>query len=232
MMDITVLLVEDSNIQLKALQSELKEKGWNIVHAQDVDGALYQVEKVAREKKRIDVAAIDLGIPPVLDDPISGGIRLIKKLRANPETHALKILAYTSAGPKEYDYSLILRNLLLLQSSFISLRGEQVDLSSLLEFVWLGYVFVSPTPANFLPKSIAETPDPLDGKQWETLKYLDQDKSLTKIADDMGLTVEGFKARLLRIRDILMETGEIGPDSEMEDLNRWYRRMRTRYARD
>ena len=231
-MEITVLLVADSNIQLKALQGELKEKGWNIVYAQDVNGALYQVEKIAKEKKRIDVAVIDLGLPPVLDDPIRGGIRLIRKLRENPETQSLKILAYTSAGPKEYDYPLVLRNLLVLQSSFISLRGEQVDLPSLLEFVWLGYVFVSPTPANFLQKSIAEIPDPLDSRQWETLKFLDQDKSLTKIADDMGLTVEGVKARLTRIKDILIETKEISPDAETEDLIRWYRTMRTRYARE
>lgn len=231
-MNITVLLVEDSNIQFRALQSELKEKGWDVIYAQDVNGALFQVEKVLREKRCIDVAMIDLGIPPVLDDPVQGGIRLIRKLRENPDLQSLKILAYTSAGPKEFDYSLILRNLLVLQSSFLSLRGEQVDLASLLEFVWMGYVFISPTPANFLSKTIAETPDPLDGRQWETLKFLDQDKSLTKIADDMGLTVEGFKARLPKIKDILIETGEIGPDAEMEDLIRWYRKMRTRYARD
>jgi CheY-like chemotaxis protein len=231
-MNITVLLVEDSSIQFRALQSELKDKGWDVIYAQDVNGALFQVDKVTKEKKCIDVAMIDLGIPPVLDDPIQGGIRLIRKLRENPDLQPLKILAYTSAGPREYDYSIVLRNLLVLRSSFLSLRGEQVDLASLLEFVWMGYVFISPTPANFLPKTIAETPDPLDSKQWETLKFLDQDKSLTRIADDMGLTVEGFRARLPRIKDILMETGEIGPDAEPEDLIRWYRKMRTRYARD
>jgi hypothetical protein len=98
--------------------------------------------------------------------------------------------------------------------------------------VWMGYVFISPTPANFLSKTIAEIPDPLDGKQWETLKFLDQDKGLTKIADDMNLTVEGLKARLLKIKDILIETGEISADAETEDLIRWYRKMRTRYARE
>lgn len=232
MNNISVLLVEDSNIQFRALQSELKEKGWNVIYAQDVNGALFQVEKVLNEKKCIDVAMIDLGIPPVLDDPIQGGIRLIRELRENSHLQSLKILAYTSAGPREFDYSLILRNLLVLQSSFLSLRGEQVNLASLLEFVWMGYVFVSPTPANFLSKAIAEVPDPLDGKQWETLKFLDQDKSLTKIADEMGLTMEGLKARLAKIKDILMETAEIGLDPETEDLIRWYRKMRTRYARD
>jgi CheY-like chemotaxis protein len=231
-MKITVLLVEDSSIQFKALQSELKEKGWDVIYAQDVNGALFQVEKVIQEKRCIDVAMIDLGIPPVLDDPVQGGIRLICRLRENPDLQSLKILAYTSAGPKEFDYSLILRNLLVLQASFLSLRGEQVDLASLLEFVWMGYVFISPTPANFLSKTIAEIPDPLDSKQWETLKFLDQDKSLTKIADDMGLTVEGFKARLPRIKDSLIETGQISHDAETEDLIRWYRLMRTRYARE
>lgn len=231
-MEITVLLVEDSNIQLKALQSELKEKGWNIIYAQDVNGAMFEVERVMKEKRRIDVAMIDLGIPPVLEDPIRGGIELIKKLRAKPETQSMKILAYTAAGPKEFDYSLVLRKLLNLQASFISLRGEQVDLSGLLEFVWLGYVFISPTPANFLPKSIAELPDPLDSRQWETLRFLDQNKSLTKIAGDMGLTVEGVKARLTRIKEILIDVEEISQDSETEDLLRWYRKMRTRYARD
>ncbi|MBK9925442.1 MAG: response regulator transcription factor [Anaerolineales bacterium] len=231
-MDITVLLVEDSNIQLRALQSELKEIGWNVIYAQDIDGALYQVGKVAKEKKHIDVAMIDLGIPPVLEDPIRGGIALIKKLREKPEAQSVKILAYTSAGPKEFDYSLVLRKLLTLQASFVALRGEQVDLPSLLKFVWLGYVFISPTPSLFLPKSIADKPDPLDSKQWETLKFIDQDKSLTEIANEVGLTVEGIRARLPRIRDILIETDEIGPDAETDDLIRWYRTMRTRYSRD
>ena len=231
-MDITALLVEDSSIQLKALQNELKEMGWNVIYAQDIDGALYQVEKIAKEKKRIDVAMIDLGIPPVLEDPIRGGIELIRKLREKTETQSLKILAYTSAGPKEFDYSLVLRKLLTLQASFIALRGEQVDLSGLLKFVWLGYVFVSPTPALFLPKSIADKPDPLDSRQWETLRFLDQDKSLAKIADEVGLTVEGIRARLPKIKDILTETGEVDPDAENEDLIRWYQKMRTRYSRD
>jgi DNA-binding NarL/FixJ family response regulator len=231
-MEITVLLVEDSTLQLKAMQNEFKEKGWNVIYAQDVNAALFQVEKVGKEGGRIDVAAIDLGIPPGIDDPIDGGIKLIKKLRDNPETKSLKILAYTSAGPKEFDYSLILRNLLALQTSFISLRGEKVDFASLLEFVWMGYVFVSPSSANFLSKSIAEHPDPLDNRQWETLKSLDQDKSLTKIADDMGLTVEGVKARLPKIKEALIDANELSADTETEDLIRWYRQMRVRYARE
>lgn len=231
-MKITVLLVEDSNIQLKALQNEFKEKGWDIVYAQDVNSALFEVERMTKEGRQIDVAAIDLSIPPVIDDPISGGIRLIRKLRKNPSTNSIKVLAYTSAGPKEFDYSLVLRNLLTLRASFISLRGEQVNLTSLLEFVWMGYVFISPTPVNFLPKSIAEHPDPLDNRQWETLKSLDQERSLTKIADDMGLTVEGVKARLPKIKDALVDAGELDPDIETDDLIRWYRQMRVRYARD
>jgi CheY-like chemotaxis protein len=143
--------------------SELKEKGWDVIYAQDVNGALFQVEKVIKEKKFIDVAMIDLGIPPVLDDPIRGGIRLIRKLRENPATQSMKILAYTSAGPKEFDYSLVLRNLLVLQASFLSLRNEQVDLASLLSLCDGMYLF---RLANFLSKR-SPNPDPLDSKQWK-----------------------------------------------------------------
>lgn len=40
-----ILLVEDSRIQRSALSLELRDGGWNIIHAADVDNALYQVEE-------------------------------------------------------------------------------------------------------------------------------------------------------------------------------------------
>ena len=64
-----ILLVEDSKIQLSALSLELKDGGWNIIHSGDVQNALFQVEQSLKQKDPIKMAAIDLGLPPDIDNP-------------------------------------------------------------------------------------------------------------------------------------------------------------------
>jgi CheY-like chemotaxis protein len=230
MMTRNILLVEDSKIQLSALSLELKDGGWNIVHSGDVDGALYQAEVSFNHGQPIEMAAIDLGLPPDLDNPNRGGILLIRKLR---ERFGLKfpIIAYTSMSPKEIDYSYFVKQLLSLRSSFVYLRPMDVNFCDVAEYVWKGYLFLSPVPTDFLTKAISETPDPLDRDHWETLMHLDRQINYAQIGNAMGLSAEGVKARVGKIKEILIDQVEIPADAQQDEIVQWYRQKKVRYSR-
>jgi len=225
-----ILLVEDSKIQLSALSLELKDGGWNIIHAGDVQNALYQAEQSLKQKDPIKMAAIDLGLPPDIDDPNLGGILLIRKLR---ERFGMEfpIIAYTSMSPKEIDYSYFVRQLLGLRASFVYLRPMDVNFCDVVEYAWKGYLFLSPVPADFLTKAIADTPDPLDKDHWETLMHLDRQISYSQIGSAMSLSAEGVKARVGRIKDILIDQQEIPYDAQLDEIVQWYRLKKVRYSR-
>lgn len=225
-----ILLVEDSKMQLSALSLELKDGGWNIVHAGDVENALHQMEQGLKLKDPIKMAAIDLGLPPAIDDPNLGGILLIRKLR---ERFGMEfpIIAYTSMSPKEFDYSSVVRQLLGLRVSFVYLRPMDVNFCDVVEYVWKGYLILSPVPADFLTKAIADTPDPLDKDHWETLMYLDRQLTYSQIGNAMGLSAEGVKARVGRIKEILIDSQEIPHDAQLEEIVHWYRQKKVRYSR-
>ena len=233
-MDRTILLVEDSPIPLPHFQNELREHNWNVLRAMDIQDALSRLETERKAKRRIDIAAIDLGIPPGIDDPFHGGIHLIRTLRAQSATESMPVLAYTSMGVREFDYGQALKILLSLRASFITTRPpiqEKLKFVDAVEYTWMGYVLISPVAADFLNRAIANRPDPLDEKHWETLTLLEQQISYSQIASQMKIGVEGVKARVSRIKEILEDAREIEPDAETEDLVRWYRQNKVRFSR-
>lgn len=230
MMTRNILLVEDSKMQLSALSLELKDGGWNIIHAGDVDNALHQAEESLKRGEPVEMAAIDLGLPPDIDNPNRGGILLIRKLRERLGME-FPIIAYTSMSPKEIDYSYFVRQLLGLRASFVYLRPMDVNFCDVVEYVWKGYLFLSPVPADFLTKAIAETPDPLDKDHWETLMYLDRQISYSQIGTAMSLSAEGVKARVGKIKEILIDLGEIPVDAQLDEIVQWYRQKKVRYSR-
>ena len=229
----TILLVEDSKYQFAPLDGELKERGWKVVLAQNVTDGLNHVRLAKDTKQKIDMAAIDLGIPPGVDNPLEGGIKLIRELRAIPEGEKIPILAYTSLTPREFDYSLAVKHLLALRASFICLRpiSDSVNFADLIEYGWLGYVIIAPQPADFLHKAIPDRPDPLDDKHWETLSLLHRQLTYSQMAHETKLTMEAIKARVTRIKEILIEQEELPYDSQTEDLTQWYLQNRVRYSR-
>jgi len=228
----TILLVEDSRHQGVALKADLSEGGWNVVRANDVQDALYRLEESKRISPEVDMAAVDLGIPPGLDNPLLGGIRLVEQMRKQVGM-VFPIIAYTSLPPQAFDYSLAIRRLLSLRSSFIYLRPmeDKLSFADLVEYAWMGYVLVAPVPADFLPRAIADRPDPLDEKHWGTLKLLDEQVGYAQIADRMSLSVEGVKARVARIKEVLLQAGEISHDAQVDELIQWYRQKKVRYSR-
>lgn len=229
----TILLVEDQRYQFAPLDSELKDRGWKVLAAQNVHDGLYQIQAARQTKQKIDMAAIDLGIPPGMDNPLEGGIKLIREFRAMSDGEHLPILAYTSLTPKEFDYSLAVKNLLALRASFICLRpiSDKVNFADLIEYSWLGYVVIAPQPTDFLPKAIPDRSDPLDDKHWETLLLLHRELTYSQMAQEMKLTVEAVKARVTRIKEILIDLNELPYDAQTEDLNLWYLQKRVRYSR-
>lgn len=229
----TILLVEDQRYQFSPLSIELKEKGWNVLWAQNVYDGLYELQQTRETRQKIDIAAIDLGIPPGMDNPLEGGIKLIREFRATSDGANTPILAYTSLTPKEFDYSLVVKHLLAMRASFICLRpiSDKVNFVDLIEYSWLGYVLVAPQPADFLSKAIPHLPDPLDDKHWETLSLLHRQLTYSQMAQEMRITVEAVKARVTRIKEILINLNELPHDAPTEDLNQWYLQKRVRYSR-
>lgn len=229
----TILLVEDQRYQFAPLSSELKEKGWNVLWAQNVNDGLGELQKARESKAPIDMAAIDLGIPPGMDNPLEGGIKLIREIRKTTDGENLPILAYTSLTPKEFDYSLAVKHLLVMRASFICLRpiSDKVNFTDLIESSWLGYVVIAPQPADFLSKAIPDQPDPLDDHHWETLALLQRQLTYSQMAHEMKISVEAVKARVSRIKEILISLEELPYDAPTEDLGHWYLQKRVRYSR-
>lgn len=229
----TILLVEDSKYQFTPLAAELKDKNWNVIAAQNLNDSIYEFQTARASRQKIGIAAVDLGIPPGADNPIEGGVKLISELRRMNEGVSFPILAYTSLTPKEFDYSLVVKKLLALRSSFIYLRpiNGNINFADLIELSWMGYVIISPQPADFLQKAIPDRPDPLDDKHWETLDLLHQYQTYSQIAYKTKVTVEAIKARVSRIKEILIDAGELPFDAETEDLIQWYLQKKIRYSR-
>lgn len=228
------LLVEDTPFQWRSLRDELSEAGWTVEHAQDEESALYRLKRLMDEGKRPDIAAIDLGLPPYKDDPLTVGIGLIKKIRGQKAYEDLPILAYTALTT--FDYAAVGRRLLNFRASFICLRpmGEDVRFVDILEYVRKGYLFLSPTPASYLPSAVLSRPDPLDDKLWETLSQLNAGYTHEQAGEKSREPVSGdtIKTRVEKVKLILVARNELPVDARREELLAWYREHRVRYGRD
>jgi len=213
------------------LNAEFQEEGWDVVRANDKDDALYRMRLLEEEGKSLDVAAIDLGLPPAKDDP-QNGIDLIATIRDKKEYRDLPILAYTSLN--KIDYPAVVRRLAVYRASFISLRplGDELRVIDILKFVRRGFFLLSPAPASFLHASVPFRPDPLDEKLWETLAYLNQGLTQNQVATELAIAADTVKTRIERTREILAKSGEVPINARTEDLLAWYREHRVRYAWD
>ena len=89
-----LLLVEDLKIQYETIKIQLQDSGWDILHATDEESAMRQMELADEEGQPIEIAVVDLGLPPSIDDPTRAGLILVEKLRERQEN--LPILAYTA----------------------------------------------------------------------------------------------------------------------------------------
>lgn len=228
-----LLLVEDSRLQYAAIKQELENTHWQIIHCQDMDAALRAYEQGEESGAHIGAAAIDLGLPPDPNNPLRIGLKLAKSLRQRDPD--LPILVYTGIGPSVTSrFDVLVAELLPLRISFVSLRSpDDPDIAYILDLIWQDYFILSAGPADFLPHAVAEKPDPLDDQLWETLALIAQGKSYPEIAAELpGVGVEGVRARVGRIRETLIEKGELAEyQRDRLDLANWFRDHHVRYRR-
>lgn len=227
-----LLIVEDSPFQFRALKSEFAQSNWHIDHAIDEASTFRVLEQAEKEGRSIEVIALDLGLPPDPDNPFRGGIPLAEKLRRYDDE--LPICAYTALSPQATNYPLLLAKLLSLRISFINLRGSgiEIPMPDLFDLIWRGYVFQSPTIAGYLAKVIPDKPDPLSTPEWDTLIRAGTGRTYNQIADELSLSPDGVKTRLIRIGERLVDANELpSGQTSREDLIRWYREHAIKYCR-
>lgn len=227
-----VLLIEDDRRQYSGLEQEFNAGNWQVIRAWDKLSARQYLSQTPDPATPLDAIALDLGLPPAIDNPFVSGIPLAHWLRKR-HPH-LPILAYTALQPKDVDYSQILAELLPLRISFIALRTLSGDnqLGDLLRLIWQGFFLLSPSPADYLADAIAVQPDPLDDALWETLHLMNQGLTYPGIAEKLNITVDGVRARVRRVTEILQKRDELDPNQNgREDLENWYRHNHVRYRR-
>ena len=227
----TLLLVEDNHLQYISLRTVLEGTDWEIIHREDKESALHAYDQGEKTGNHIDIVAMDLGLPPSVNNPLRTGLSLAKALRERDAD--LSILAYTSLSPHGNLFPILVSELLPLHISLISLRNDDPNVVHLLELVWQDYVLLSPSAAGALSMALPKTPDPLPNDIWETLALLEQGKSYAEIARDLtNISIDGVRARIARARDILIDLGELEHfQKDREDLIIWYRRHHIRYRR-
>jgi CheY-like chemotaxis protein len=112
---INVLIAEDNPVNRELLREILENRGYTVTEAGDGQDALTLVHEI-----QPDILLLDIGMP-VLD-----GYAVAKKLRENPKTAALPILAitaYAMQGDREK----------ILQSGFDGYLSKPIDASALAE---------------------------------------------------------------------------------------------------
>jgi len=112
---INVLIAEDNPVNRELLREILENRGYSVTEAGDGQDALTLVHEI-----QPDILLLDIGMP-VLD-----GYAVAKKLRENPKTAALPILAitaYAMQGDREK----------ILQSGFDGYLSKPIDASALAE---------------------------------------------------------------------------------------------------
>jgi CheY-like chemotaxis protein len=232
----SALVIEDKNAQYRMVSDDLESGGWQLRRAIDEAGTLRELEQSSVIGPRFDAVAIDLGLPPDIDNPLRVGVPLAETIRRLYPS--LPVLAYSSISPTSggAHYDLLLSRFLPLGVSFVYLRRlpDDVPLCVLLEQVRLGFHILGPGPADFLPKVAATAPDPLDKKLWDTLEALSRgltDRQIAEYLNDVG--EHGSRHRIDQIRLALVSAGFFSHDQRVErrELVTWYREHRVRYRR-
>jgi DNA-binding NarL/FixJ family response regulator len=228
-----LLLVEDIPMQYEVLKAQLEPAGWNLVHAIDEESALHELALAEKEEWPVEIAVVDLGLPPGKDNPWRGGMPLIRRLRERQEN--LPILAYTSILPTAIDYAQLLAEFLPRKVSFVYLR--QLDgppsIAEVAQLVWQGFFILSPAAADQLPMTAADRPDPLSEEMWQTLELVSSNLAQKEVAARLGtVKKDAVKNRVSRIKETLVDCGELDPyQADTQGIIDWYRTHHVRYRR-
>lgn len=232
-MTLEALLVENDSRQYDSLSNELQVADWHVQRAVYKEEALLKLRGLHEQEIHLDVAAIDLGLPPDTDR-LTVGLELIREIRDTGVYKELPILAYTSQANIEFDlYANAVRRLLTLQASFLYLRPlEAGSFATLLKYVSQGFFFLSPAPAGYLFNSVPDRSDPFTDEIWETLEALSRGLTYPHAAKELNISHETVRSRLDKARLILVERDEVLMDARTEEIIDWFRQHQVRYVRD
>lgn len=98
--DFTVLLVDDEQIHRSVLQNILGKELQ--LQCREAESSQQAIEMLAGEQP--DILVLDMTMP------VMNGMTLLKKLRANPATHDLPVIACTAISSKRLLVELIQQN--------------------------------------------------------------------------------------------------------------------------
>jgi len=232
-MTLKALLVENEPRQFESLSNELKTADWQVERAGQKEEALAKLKSMYEQGSHLDVAAIDLGLPPDTDR-LTIGLELIHAIRKIEVYQELPIIAYTSQANIEYSlYANAVRRLLTLQASFLYLRPlEAGSFVTIMKYVSQGFVFLSPAPAGYLSSAVPHSPDPLPDEIWETLDALSRGLTHLMAAKELNIAADTVRSRLDRARQILIDRRQILFDARNEEIYDWFRQHQVRYVRD
>lgn len=230
-----ILVIEDKLQQFRTIRTELVEVGWEVFRAEDEASTWRELELAAAGGRSFDAVLLDMGLPPDIDNPLKVGVPLAGALRR--QLPLTPILAYTAIIPAAglIDYDKLLAALLPLKISFIYQRKlpDEDTFSGLLDLILRGFYVLGPGAAEFLPQAVADSPDPLLDKDWETLRGLGLALSDSQIGPHVELTESGVRNRVGNIWERLMEL-ELIPAADRLDRRAvvdWYFANRVRYRR-
>jgi DNA-binding NarL/FixJ family response regulator len=228
-----ILVIDDKTMQFRPIREDLVNAGWEVLRAEDEASTMRELALAATAGRPFDAVLLDLGLPPDIDNPLKVGIPLARVLRRElPQT---PILAYTSIIPAGglIDYDRLLAELLPLQISFVYNRKlpDDVTISGLIELISRGFYVLGPGAADFLSAAVADSPDPLEATDWETLAGLGRGRSDSQIAPDLGLSPAGVRNRIGNIRERLVGLDLIPLTDQLDRqaLVEWYFANRVRY---
>ena len=85
-----VLIVDDNAVNLKLVAYLVKAQGYEVDTAIDADSAL-----AALHARKPDVVLMDLQLPGI------DGLELTRRIKADPSTHDVAIIAYAVKGDRE-----------------------------------------------------------------------------------------------------------------------------------
>lgn len=224
----TLMLVEDHSDQRKTYYDVFQDNGWKVIPAQSAGDAIYKFEIEMNARRRVDVIMLDMGLPPLNDDP-KYGVKLAQDLRAiDPD---VPMLAYTGMSLDPEEMAEVVAKLLPIRVSFVSVRHiSHLGLNNVLNLVANQFFILDAQSSLALTDTVAQEPDPFaDIKYWQCLHHLSQGKSYKLIAREVDLSEDGVRKRMQNIKEILESKNLVQIDPDRHDLIQWYQDNMMRY---
>ncbi len=212
------------------------------IFVEEIEGGTFEDEKTATlavfeilRKERLGVVVVDLGLPPLPDDPDVGTRLILRILDDVGLGTSFKIAAYSNQAKL---HPSVVARFVRKQVSYLAVPTGTVDMSQFPLALWMifkGYFMFSPYSAPLLKDILNVPPDPLETGEWELLYVIAKHPqwSYPRIQEKLGLTGEnvvGLKAHA--IMDKLEKAGQQLRLRGRDALAEWWRENYYKFARE